>query len=96
MTHSSDAYARIRALLEAQETFPFDYTHKFIGRNTPAFQVSVAALEQKFPKARRVSERLSGDRVHIALTYVLSADHPDEVIALLQATMLVEDLKIVL
>jgi putative lipoic acid-binding regulatory protein len=96
VTHSADTYAKLRALLEEQETFPYEYTHKFIGKNTKAFAVSVTALEQKFPKARRVSERHSGDQAHVALTYVLLADTPDDVIALLQATMLLDDLKIVL
>ena len=43
----SKDYSKIREMLEAQESFPFDYIHKVIGRNTPAFLDSVAALESR-------------------------------------------------
>ncbi len=92
----SSQYDKLRGLLESQETFPFDYTHKFIGRNTPSFFQSVAALEAQFPKARRVTERRSADDKHVSLTYLLNADNADEIIALLQATSLLNDLRVIL
>lgn len=92
----SGQYDKLRELLEAQETFPFQYTHKFIGRNTQAFLDSVSALEKQFPKARRVTERKSGDNQHLALTYTLEADSADDVISLLQATSLLNDLRVIL
>ncbi len=92
----SSQYDKLRELLIAQETFPFDYTHKFIGKNTAAFAQSVAALEAQFPKARRVTERRTADGKHISFTYIFNAASADEIIALLQATSLLNDLRVLL
>jgi len=89
-------YSQLRTLLLAQETFPLDYLHKFIGRKTPAFDRDVAALERNFPGLTQVASRPSADAAHIALTYSYRAPDVDSVIRLLQATDAVADLRMVL
>ena len=83
-------------MLEAQESFPIDYVHKVIGRNTPAFLESVAALEARVPAVRREGTRQSASQAHISITWVLRAQTADEVIALLQETQALVDLVMVL
>ncbi|MGZ3709040.1 MAG: DUF493 family protein [Bdellovibrionota bacterium] len=89
-------YTKLRELLE-KETYPLEYLHKFIGRNTPAFSKSVSELEAKFSSRlkRQGSRKSSGDH-HLALTYVFSADSADQVIEMLKATDIVFDLLMVL
>jgi hypothetical protein len=84
-------YSKLRHLLEDQERFPLQFTHKFIGKNSPEFIASVALFEKRFPKLTRQLERQSGAGGHLALTYVLLADGPDEVIELLQATEQIQE-----
>ena len=83
-------------MLEAQESFPIDYMHKVIGRNTSAFLNSVAALEKRFPAIRREGVRQSASQGHVSVTWVLRAQNVDEVIALLQETEHLVDLVMVL
>lgn len=92
----SKDYSKIREMLEAQESFPFDYIHKVIGRNTPAFLDSVAALESRFPAVRRDSLRPSASQAHVSVTLVLRAADASEVIRLLEATEALVDLVMVL
>ena len=89
-------YSNLRELL-AQEIFPQNYVHKFIGNATPAFAAGVAALEAAFLAARRLQARESGGgHRYIAYTYELRVEHPDEVIRLLKATEGMADLKMIL
>ena len=83
-------------MLEAQEQFPVEYMHKFIGKNSQAFLDSLAKLEGQIPKLKRQSLRASGSQIHLAVTYILPAESADEVILLLQETEKVIDLVMVL
>jgi putative lipoic acid-binding regulatory protein len=91
--------ARLRELLEL-ESYPHLYTHKFIGHNTDAFLAALVELEVLFPKARRVGHRESGNGQqggrYLALTYELPAESVDEIVALIDATGELVDLKLIL
>lgn len=89
-------YTKLRALLEAQEAFPTEFIHKFIGKNTPEFALGVAELERKFPGLRLQHSRMSAGDAHVALTYVISAATVEEIIVVLQATDTIADLIYVL
>jgi hypothetical protein len=89
-------YSKIREMLEAQESFPIDYIHKVIGRNTSAFLDSISRLESQFPALRRESLRASASQAHVSATLVLRAGSAAEVVLLLEATEAVKDLVIVL
>jgi putative lipoic acid-binding regulatory protein len=89
-------YSKIRDLLEAQERFPIDYIHKVIGRNTSAFLGSLDRLESQLPAVRRGTVRPSASQVHLAVTLILRAESAADVIRLLEATELLEDLVMVL
>lgn len=89
-------FTQLKALLESQETFPTDYLHKFIGRNTPAFVNGVNVLEQQFPKLKLKHSRMSSGDANVALTYVFNANSADEIIALLQVTDNIDDVVYVL
>lgn len=93
---SAHDYSKLKALLEAQETFPHRYVHKFIGRNSPRFAQSVEAFQARFPKLELQHARLSKGEAHLALTFHLVAESADEIIAVLEATADIEDLHLVL
>lgn len=94
-----DMYQRLRELLE-KESYPHCYVHKFIGYKTAAFAAAVEELEGAFPRATRVGAResgvMSGGGQYVAYTYELEAGSADEIIALLEATGRMADLKIIL
>lgn len=92
----ADALNRLKNLLKDQESFPIVYLHKIIGRKTPKFEGGLQALEKQFSALERVSERESAAGKHLAVTYHLSAGTPEDVIQLVQATQLLDDLVIVL
>lgn len=89
-------FTRLKALLEEQETFPFDFTLKFIGRNTPKFTKSVSQFENAHPILKKTSRRESSGGNHLALTYVFSARNSDHVIATLEQVALIEDVMVIL
>lgn len=89
-------YAKLKCLLEEQETFPTVFTHKFIGRNSDGFTRGVTAWEARFPKARQTIARKSAGDGHLALTYEFDAANADEIIALLEATAEIEDVLVIL
>ena len=89
-------YSKLRELLLAQETFPLDYLHKFIGRNTPAFEQGLAVWRAAHPGASCQSDRLSSNQGHRSVTFIFRADSVDELIAMLQATDTIADLVMVL
>ena len=88
--------SRLRALFEAQEEFPIDYTHKFIGKNTPAFDRGVAEWKKKFTPIKCPSDRLSANQAHRSLTFVLRMENVDALIAMLEGTDDIPDLVMVL
>ena len=92
----AEDYANLKTLLEKQETFPHQYMHKFIGRNTAAFTVSVQAWEAQQKRLKKKTERLSQGSNLIALTYIFEAHNADEIISLLQSTELIDDVQIIL
>jgi putative lipoic acid-binding regulatory protein len=89
-------YSKIRDMLEAQETFPIEYIHKVIGRNTAAFLSSLDRLEAQIPSVSRQVVRPSASNVHVSVTLVLRAENAGEVIRLLEATEKLDDLVMVL
>ena len=89
-------YEKIRELLEEQETFPIDFMVKFIGRNSAKFRAGCQAFEARFPALRPQSSRESSGGNHLAQTYILAANGADEVIEVLKATALIDDVLIVL
>lgn len=90
---------RLRELL-MREIYPHCYVHKFIGHQTPAFAEAVSGLELAFPRAQRVAARESGKMAgggrYISYTYELQAQSADEIMALLEATAQLADLKLIL
>lgn len=88
---------RLRELL-ALESYPHVYTHKFIGHNSDGFLSAIAELERNFPKARRVTQRESAGSPgrFLAMTYELHAESVDEIVALIDATGTLVDLKMIL
>ncbi len=89
-------YSRIRELLEAQESFPIFYTHKFIGKNSVVFQESLKTLELKFPHLERVSQRQSAKGNHIAMTYRFEAFSAEAIVVVMEATSQLEDVLVLL
>lgn len=96
MTAMEDRLAKLRELLEEQETFPLDYMHKFIGRNSSAFTQGVAEFEIKVPKARLQSMKPSANQGHLAMTYRLLAVHVDEIIEMIRISSEIPDLLLLL
>ena len=87
---------RIRQLLEG-ETFPLRYVHKFIGKNTTEFREAVKALSKQFPAATCEGFRESGEtHAYLAYTFVQMAADAGEVVDFLEATALLQDLKLIL
>jgi hypothetical protein len=87
---------RLLELLKT-ETFPLRYVHKFIGRNTPAFRAAVAELGKRFPSAVCEGFRESGDsHAYLSYTYVQTAADAPEVVAFVEATAALADIKIIL
>lgn len=89
-------FSRLRALLETQEEFPLEYTHKFIGKNTPAFELGVAEWKKKCGPIACPSDRLSGNQAHRSLTFIFRMETVDALIAMLEATDEIPDLVMVL
>ena len=93
---SEDKYESLRALLLSQETFPTEYTHKFIGRNTAGFAAGVQRLEAQFPGLRLESARATRSEAHLALTYVFVGESADAIVELLEFTSGIDDLYMIL
>ncbi len=89
-------YAKLRELLNQQETFPVDFHLKFVGKNSEAFARGVTRFENEHPQLKETSRRLSAQANHLALSYVFSAKSADHIIAVLERAALIEDVQIVL
>ena len=89
---SDDPYQKFRALLNEHHRFPSQYTHKFIGKNSPHFLESVAEFEGKFIGLSKETERQSASGKHIALTYLYWAASADDVIKLTTETHKINDI----
>jgi putative lipoic acid-binding regulatory protein len=89
-------YAKLKQLLEEQETFPLSFTYKFIGHHTPAFAKAVDELERKFPGLKHELSRESSGGKHLAKTYRYDAADAEAVLDVFRAIELLEDLLIVL
>ncbi len=85
----------LRAAL-GQEEFPMEYIHKFIGDHTPSFIEAVRTWESRHPKVQKKQERLSQSGAHLALTYSFAADSVESVIALIESTTQIQDLRVIL
>ena len=89
-------YGKLRELLLAQEKFPLDYLHKFIGRNSDAFSAGLADWAKCHPAATCQADRLSANQGHRSVTYIFRAPDVDALIAMLQATDRIPDLVMIL
>jgi hypothetical protein len=87
-----DPFEKFRQLLIDTYFFPANYTHKFIGKNSPLFETGVIEFEAKFVGLKRTSEKLSASSNHLALTYVYVAGSAEDIIDLAKATHLIPDL----
>jgi len=85
-------YSKIREMLESQETFPLDYVHKLIGKNSAVFEESLKAFESRFPAMRRQFSRPSASGNHLAVTFLFRAQNVDEIIQILEASEQLPDL----
>ena len=94
--NKSDQFSRLKSLLEQQETFPVDFTVKFIGRNTDRFQEGVSLFERAHPILRMQSRRESSKGNHLAMTYVFTARNADHIISTLEQVAKIEDLMVIL
>lgn len=89
-------YERLRSLLKEQETFPVDFTVKFVGKNTESFKSGILRFAQEHPTLNETARRESAKGKHLAMTYVFSAKNADHIVAVLERVGLIEDLLIVL
>ncbi|MBC7691189.1 MAG: DUF493 domain-containing protein [Methylotenera sp.] len=89
-------YQKFKALLEEQETFPLDYTFKFIGRNTPAFKQGVKEFEEKHPGLTLHVSRISSGGAHLALTYKVIAQTADVIIMISDSIGEIQDVMVIL
>lgn len=88
-------FDKLQELLE-KETFPHDFTFKFVGKNTPQFEEGARQLERKYPSLIAGTKRQSTNGKHLSLTYVLKANAPDEIIQVFKAIHQVPDVLIIL
>jgi putative lipoic acid-binding regulatory protein len=92
----ADEFEKFRKLLAETYLFPANYTHKFIGKNTPAFSDGVRDFEKKFVGLNRTGEKNSANGNHLALTYDFIAGSPEDIIELAKATHQIPDLLYIL
>lgn len=92
----TEQFRRLKALLEEQETFPFDFTLKFIGRNTDRFQKGLAHFESAHPILKMQTRRESAKGNHLAMTYTFTARNADHIIATLEQVAKIEDVMVIL
>ena len=88
-------YARIRELL-AHEDFPHSFTFKFVGKSTAVFEAGLIAFEAQFPSLLKQARKPSSKGNHVAMTYLLRADSPDEIIEVYRQVAILPDILIVL
>ncbi len=88
-------YARLRELLE-NESFPHSFTFKFVGNQTPAFEGGLGTLEAGFPSLKQAARRPSDQGRHLAMTYVLVANKPEEIVEVYRKIAEIPDLILVL
>jgi len=88
-------FDQLRALLE-KESYPHEYTFKFIGKNSHRFTQGLHGLEGKFTKLSVRGSRESSGGKNLAVTYMLVALNADEIIAVLEGVMQVDDLLVIL
>ncbi len=89
-------YSRIKALLLEQDTFPLDFTFKFIGYNSPKFADGVSQLEKAFPTLKAAGRKETTGGLNVSLTYQFVAPSADAIIEVFRALEKVEDIRIVL
>jgi putative lipoic acid-binding regulatory protein len=94
--NKSEQFSRLKTLLEQQETFPFDFTLKFIGRNTDRFQKGISSFESAHPILKMQTRRESAQGNHLAMTYTFSARNADHIIATLEQVAKIEDVMVIL
>lgn len=86
----------LRDLLENQP-YPHSYGHKFIGKHTPAFLLAAKDLETQFAHLNLTVEwRQSKKGDYIAYTFTFSAQNAEQILDLIQATSILQDLKMIL
>jgi len=93
---NEDEFKKFRKLLEETYLFPATYTHKFIGKASPAFFSAVLEFEARFVGLTKTGERKSAQGNHIALTYSFIAGSSDDIIELTRETQKIIDLLYIL
>jgi putative lipoic acid-binding regulatory protein len=88
-------YDQLAELLK-KEKYPHDYTFKFIGKNSQRFTQGLHSLETDFKDLKLQGSRESAKGQHLAITYLLNAKNPEEIIAVLKRVSEVEDLLVML
>lgn len=89
-------YEKLKALLDQDQTFPHEFTYKFIGQNSPAFRAGVAEWVAKHPTIRKVSERESAGGNHLACTYDFLAPSSNAIISIFREIEKIPDIRVVL
>lgn len=92
----SDSFNAFRKLLIETYLFPANYTHKFIGKNTERFRLSVLEFEKNFVGLKKTCERQSANSAHVALTYDFLAGTAEDIVELAKKTHEIDDLLYVL
>ncbi len=88
-------YETLKKALE-KEVYPHVFLFKFIGKNSGVFLVGIQDFEKKFPQLVKSSQRLSKNQNHLALTYQLEAQSPEEIMAVYYGIGQLPDLSMVL
>ena len=93
-------YEKMKELLDLEETFPTEFTYKFIGQNSALFKEGIAAWfaewSAQYPTFKMLTERESAGGAHLALTYTFRAPSSDVIIAIFRAIEKIPDIRIVL
>lgn len=88
-----------RELLEATHEFPCAYTIKAIGAARDGFEVRIVrAARTILPRSAAVAHRARAtpNGAHVAVTLVVQAQTPDEIITVYQALQTVDGLRFLL
>jgi putative lipoic acid-binding regulatory protein len=88
-------YDRLKELL-SDESYPHRFTFKFVGKNTPLFDTGLKFFEAECPRLRRQAARPSKGDKHLAMTYVLEALDPDEIIGVYRKIEQIPDILLML
>lgn len=87
---------KLLELLESQHTFPTQYIHKVIGKNSEAFLNAVSELISQTARLTEKSKKESSNRKHISITFEIHAQSAHEVVFLIERSQKLNDVLFVL